>query len=204
MATNDLSNADQLAAHLIQRQVPSPPPLISTESVSSSGLATPLSALSTSDVVDDADLSEPSTAGSNTSGHFSAANVPSRPESRSSTLSGISTTAVKDGIEGRRVHHRNVEIKPSIATTHHHHHHYHHSHAQQGDSSNFQHTSTADPEQSQSSTSDSHHSISQTPTSSSTSSSNVDDLDRSLRELSAGSKPLYDDYEEYTNRLAQT
>ncbi|KAK9236333.1 hypothetical protein V1525DRAFT_407263 [Lipomyces kononenkoae] len=201
MATNDMPNSsDQLAAPLIHRHgVPSPPPL-STESVSSSGLATPLSALSTGDVADDADLSEPSTAGSATSGYLGAANVPSRPESRSSTLSGISTTAVKDGIEGRRVHHRSVEIKPSIVTAQQHHHHHH---SNQG-GSNFQHTSRDDMEQSQSSTSDSHRSTSQTPTSSSTSSSNADDLDRSLQELSAGSKPLYDDYEEYTNRLTQT
>ncbi|KAK9491950.1 hypothetical protein V1508DRAFT_420422 [Lipomyces doorenjongii] len=196
MATTDISNSsDQLASPLIQRPVPSTPPL-STGSVSSSGLTTPVSAFSAGEVVDDADFSdsptEPSTAGSNTSGYLSTTNVPSRPESRSSTLSGISTTAVKDGVEGRRVHHRSAEFKPSLVAAHHH----HHAHPV---GSNFQPTAGADQE-SQSSTSNSHHS--RTPTSSSTSSSSADGVDRGMQDLSAGSKPLYDDYEEYTNRLA--
>ncbi|KAK9372688.1 uncharacterized protein V1513DRAFT_451576 [Lipomyces chichibuensis] len=197
MATTDLPNSsDQLATPLIQRPVTSTPP-ISTGSVSSSGLATPVSAFSAGEVVDDAEFSdsptEPSTAGSNTSGYWSTTNVPSRPESRSSTLSGISTTAVKDGVEGRRVHHRSAEFKPSLVAAHHH----HHAHPV---GSNIQPTAGADQE-SQSSTSNSHLSP-RTPTSSSTSSSSADDVDRRMQDLSAGSKPLYDDYEEYTNRLA--
>ncbi|KAJ8099735.1 hypothetical protein POJ06DRAFT_254343 [Lipomyces tetrasporus] len=195
MATNDVSNSsDQLAAPLMQRPVASTPPL-STESVSSSGLPTPVSASSAGDVVDDADLSdsptEPSTAGSATS-----QNVPSRPESRSSTLSGISTTAVKDGVEGRRVHHRSAEFKPSLVAAHHH----HRSHQP---NANLQPPPGSDHVQSQSSTdSNSYRPTSRTPTISSTSSSDIDDMDRSLPDLSAGSKPLYDDYEEYTSRLA--
>ncbi|KAK9448315.1 uncharacterized protein V1518DRAFT_406190 [Limtongia smithiae] len=48
---------------------------------------------------------------------------PSRPESRSSTLSGLSTTAVKDGIEGRRVHQHHSEMKnPAVYAKQHHHH----------------------------------------------------------------------------------
>ncbi|KAK7207200.1 hypothetical protein BZA70DRAFT_264587 [Myxozyma melibiosi] len=57
--------------------------------------------------------------------------VPSRPESRSSTLSGVSTTAVKDGIEGRRVHQPPDAFLSSLMSAYnqpqsHHRHHQHH------------------------------------------------------------------------------